>query len=76
MNKERRKRLSEIVDVLQSSLTGIEQELSDEQDCFDNLPEGIADSERGEKFEENIDNLEDAVSSIEDAIESIGNAIG
>lgn len=74
MNKQRRKELSDIVDILSNVTNGLERVRDEEQDCFDNLPEGIADSERGQKFEEAVDYLDEAISSIEEAIAHINNA--
>lgn len=74
MNIKRRKELRIIIQKIEVILYDLEQVRDEEQDCFYNLPEGIADSERGEKFEECIDNLDSAISSIEEAIEYINGA--
>jgi exonuclease VII small subunit len=74
MNNTRRKELCAIIQKIEVIQNDLEQVRDEEQECFDNLPEGIADSERGEKFEECIDNLDSAISSIEEAIEYINGA--
>lgn len=74
MNNTRRKELCTIIQKIEVILNDLEQVRDEEQDCFDNLPEGIADSERGEKFEECIDNLDSAISSIEESIGYINDA--
>ena len=57
MNNVRRKELRTIIQKIEVIQSDLEQVRDEEQECFDNLPEGIADSERGEKFEECIDNF-------------------
>lgn len=41
----------------------------EEQDAFDNLPEGFQLSERGEAMESAISSIDDAIISIESAME-------
>lgn len=48
----------------------IEDILYEEQDAFDNMPEGLQSSYRGEISEESIEYLEEAVDGL-DAIESL-----
>lgn len=66
MNKERRKALAEIVDQLAGIRSAIEQVKDDEQDAFDNMPEGLQQSEKGEKAENAISRLDDALSAVDD----------
>ena len=75
MNKARRKWLSTIVESLENAKYEIESVRDEEQDCFDNLPEGIQYSERGDEMEENISTMEDALSNIDDAIEYINDVL-
>lgn len=74
MNKDRRKALQGIIDQLTELKEAVESLQEEEQEAFDNLPEGIQFSERGESMEEAISNLEDAVNSIDEAISSIESA--
>ena len=50
MNKARRSKLEKVWSVL-------EEVLQEEQECFDNLPESLQRSDKGEMIEENIDDL-------------------
>ena len=50
------------------------QTRDEEQDSFDNLPEGIQESERGQKMEEAIDAMDSAMDSISEAIEHLEEA--
>ena len=71
MNKERRKTLQEIIDVLEEQKSGIDAVCEEEQEAYDNLPEGIQDSERGEAMSENIDSMESAASDLDDIITAL-----
>lgn len=66
MNKQRRKRLSEATDLLASALSIIEEVKSEEEEAFENLPESLQTSERGEQMEEYISILDDVYGSIEE----------
>lgn len=58
MNADRRKQISEAKSILESVR-------DDEQSAFDNLPEGLQQSERGQAMEQNVSYLDDAISSLE-----------
>ena len=54
----------------------IEEMLQEEQEAYDNMPEGLQESERGEAMSDNIyemeetyDSLGDLVNTIEDIVE-------
>ena len=76
MNKNRRSKLREAKSLLGKAVSIVTDVRDDEQEAFDNLPEGLQESERFSKMEEAIDGLEDAISSIESASENIENAMG
>ena len=72
MNNERRKKIAEAVEQINAAIGNIENakaildECKDEElDAFDNLPEGLQSSERGERMEENIGYLEAAISELD-----------
>ena len=69
MNKQNRKDIEKLIEKLDEVKTDLEFMQEDEESKYDNLPEGIQDSERGEAMQEAIENLESAVSSIEEAID-------
>lgn len=71
MNKQRRKRITEAMELLQQAQAIIEEVKDEEQDAFDNLPEGLQGSERGEAMEEAISNLEEAYDNMDDIISSL-----
>lgn len=57
MNAMRRKQLARAIQMIYDAQEIIEMVKDEEQDSYDNLPEGIQDSERGETMYENIDTL-------------------
>lgn len=75
MNNQRRKALEKIQDKLRDIYADIEMYRDEEQDAFDNLPESIQYSERGEKMEEAISQLDEAYDAIDTAVEAISEAI-
>lgn len=69
MNKARKQHIEAVINrigELQAELEGIRDE---EQNAYDNMPESIQESERGEKMCQNIDDLEYAFSALEEAAE-------
>lgn len=75
MNKARRAALNAIVNALTELKNDLDILRDEEQDAFDNLPESMQESERGEAIQEAADNLSDAFDSLEDAIDSIETAM-
>jgi hypothetical protein len=71
MNAKRRKELEKALGYLNSAKQIIDLMKDEEQDAFDNMPEGLQMSEKGEAMEEAIENLEEALSSLEDVISSV-----
>ena len=68
MNKTRRKKLEWILSDLETVRDEIENVKEDEQEAFDNLPESIQYSEKGEQMEMNVSDLEELYESIDTAI--------
>lgn len=74
MNKATRARLREIADQLTSITEYVEEVRDEEQDKFDNMPENLQYSYRGEAFENAADALNDAAEALENARERIEEA--
>lgn len=72
MNNERRKRIRDIINRLEEIKSSLEDVLSDEEWAFDNMPENLQGSTRGETMEETIDDMNDALDSIGEAIDTLG----
>lgn len=75
MNNTRRKLLQSIINTLNDCSSDLESAKDEEQEAFDNLPEGLQVSVRGEAMESAISEMENAISNIEDAISSIETAM-
>lgn len=73
MNNQRRKDIAEVIakladlDSLKAELyEAIESLKDEEQEYYDNMPEGLQGSDRGYAAEEAVSNLEDALSALDD----------
>ena len=71
MNKARRKELEKISSGLTDLQERLQEVLSEEEDAYDNLPEGIQDGERGDEMQEYISKMEEADYSLTEAIDNI-----
>ena len=71
MNKDRRKAIGDIYDKLIDIQSDLECIRDEEQEAFDNLPESIQYSARGERMEEYISSLEEALDYVDYAVESL-----
>lgn len=71
MNKARRKAIEDVIEQLELQRSLIDSLQEEEAEAFDNLPESIQYSERGELMEENANDLESASSDLEDVINSL-----
>lgn len=74
MNAARRKRIDEVMAQLEPLKELVEEILSEEQEAFDNMPEGLQQSSRGEAAESAIGSLESAFGQIEEAINELSAA--
>ena len=79
MNKQRREKINELktqINSIRSDLNKVSSKLSsvlnEEQDAFDNMPEGLQSSYRGICSEDSIDNMNEAGALLDDAIELLG----
>jgi prefoldin subunit 5 len=89
MNKQRRAKIEAEVLAIQTAIEALRfylQNLQDlateEQDCFDNMPEGLQASENGQRiveiaqaFDSANDSLSSAIDDIESAVEEIQEAV-
>lgn len=71
MNKQRRKIISECTLQIEQIKSTLEDVKMDEEFAFDNMPENLQGSERGEEMEEAIDCLEEVMNTLDDAIEQL-----
>ena len=76
MNKIRRKHLSEIQDRLSDIISDLNEIRDEEETAYENLPDSIQFSERGDAMSEAFDNIDEAISMLEDASSYIDDAMG
>lgn len=74
MNAARRKELSKAIDLIEQAKEIISAVAEEEREAYDNLPEGLQESEMGEKMSEIADDLEyvdldEVVDTIQEIIE-------
>lgn len=75
MNKNRRKRLEEVKEKLAAILCIIEEIRDEEETAYENLPESLQESERGETMYAAIEGLQDLYDNIESAADNIESII-
>lgn len=75
MNNNRRKTIQGIRDSIIDLQTKLEEVQSEEQDAYDNLPESLQNSEKGQVMYDALDNIESAISSLNEAMEYLDNSI-
>lgn len=71
LNNKRRSELQTSVEMLKNAYDLIDDALTAEQDCFDNIPENLQGSDMGTTMENNIDVMEGVLSDIDDIIDNI-----
>lgn len=74
MNAARRKELNKAIDLIEQAKEIISAVAEEEREAYDNLPEGLQESEMGEKMNEIADDLEyvdldEVVDTIQEIIE-------
>lgn len=69
MNARRRKEILRAADLIEQAREILQNATEEEAEAFDNMPESLQESERGQKMLEYIDSLETAVSQLEEAAE-------
>ena len=82
MNDKRRRRISELktqIDFVNSTLKEVSKKLSsilnEEQDAFDNMPEGLQSSYRGMCSEDAINSMEEASDKLDEVIELLNDIV-
>jgi chaperonin cofactor prefoldin len=74
VNIKNRKELKKAISFIELAMEIVERIKEEEQVKFDNLPEALQYSEKGEIMEENVTTLEDATSLLDEAIATINAA--
>lgn len=71
MNKARRNELERIINALEDLRDKLFNVASDEREAFDNMPESLQQSERGEQIEMNADDLCCAYDDLDNTINAL-----
>ncbi len=71
MNNQNRKELKTAIALIEQAREIIERMKEEEQTKFDNLSEGLQQTEQGVKFEETVSTFEDVCSELSEAVTSI-----
>lgn len=75
MNNERRKEIAKATGMIEEAKAILEQAQSDEQDSYDNMPEGLQSGDRGQAAEQAASELQEAVDSLDGALANIETAV-
>lgn len=75
MNARRRKELKKVMDLLSTAYSVVESVKEDEIQAYENLPEGLQNSEQGQTMEEMAFDLEGMVGSLEEHMETLDRII-
>lgn len=67
MNKMRRDQIHMVIQKISNIIQVLEAILGDEQDAYDNMPDGLKESERGMNSIDAQESIESAMSALEDA---------
>lgn len=67
MNKTRRDQLRKVIQKVEDIIKVVENILYDEQDAYDNIPDSLKESDRGNESIEAQGNMEAAIEALEQA---------
>ena len=76
MNKARREDIQKAIDLMFEARMIIGWCKDDEEDAFDNLPESIQMSERGEQMESNVEAMDECIDYLESVEDALSEIIG
>ena len=65
MNKQRRKEIAKAIGLIEQAREILDAVKEEEQEAFDNLPENLQNSERGETMEAHISTIEDFLDELD-----------
>lgn len=75
MNKDRRKRIADLREQIDCTKNELEEVMDEEQECRDNLPDNLQDSEKAEKMDDVIGAIEYAIGNLDEAIDNLEEAV-
>lgn len=75
MNAKQKKEVQEWITTLEVIKTKAGDMMTDEECKFDNMPEGLQESEKGDAIQEAIDHLDTTINSLEEALDELNEII-
>lgn len=75
MNKERRKQIEIVIKQIELAKDKLQNVLNEEEYTFDNMPENLQGSIRGEESQEAIDTMNEAIESIDEVTEVLNGLV-
>ena len=75
MNKARRNTIEIVASSIENAISELEMCRDEEQNYYDNMPDPLRYSTKGEAADDCISNLDDAISSLEEALNSVNSSI-
>lgn len=76
MNKDRRKRIEAVCEQLRPIMEELDSLNTEEQEAYDNLPDGIQSSEKGSLMEGAATTLDESMQTVEDLINTLSELTG
>lgn len=71
MNKNQRKKLVDIIDVIEAQIVELEEMAEAEQEKVDNIPDNLNNTDRSIMLMESADNLNEAVANLQNWVEEV-----
>ena len=75
MNADRRKRLEKARGLIEEAKDIVAECASEERDYYDNMPEGLQASDKGEKADSDATALDECDSALDECINAINEAV-
>lgn len=75
MNAQRRKEIAKAIALIEDAIAILDSVAEEEREAYDNLPESLQYSERGERMEECADAIENVSRELTDQIDYLNDTI-
>lgn len=73
MNNARRKQIAQAISMISEANSLLSEVKDEEEAAYENLPESLQSSERGDVMQDNISSLEEAIEALEGAESTLEN---
>lgn len=75
MNAKRRKKLRDVADILSGASSELENIIDEEQDCLNNTPENLQDTDAFSDREDLLDGMRDALDELNSVINAVSDLL-